>query len=53
MLYRAVSMEPDSLQVHVSGGVVDIAGRLEHRGLVPLLIELVRGMAAWSMSTRT
>lgn len=44
VLRRAMSIEPDSMQVQVTDGVVDIAGQLERRSLVPLTIELVRAV---------
>ena len=44
VLRRALSVEPGSMELHVEDGVVDIAGRLERRTLVPLLVELVRAV---------
>lgn len=41
---RAMSIDPDTMQVHVSDGVVEIGGSLERRSSVPLLIELTRAV---------
>jgi len=42
VLHRALSIEPDSLQLQVTDGIADVAGQLERRSLVPLLLELIR-----------
>jgi CBS domain-containing protein len=44
VLRRALSIDPDSMQLQVIDGVVDIGGGLERRSLVPLLIELIRAV---------
>jgi len=44
VLRRAMAISPESMQVRVVDGVVDIGGALERRSQVPLLIELVRAV---------
>lgn len=44
VLHRAMSLDPDSMRVQVTDGIVDVTGQLERRSLIPLLVELVRAV---------
>lgn len=44
ILRRAMAIPPESFRVRVTDGVVDVAGRLERRSQIPLLIGLTRAV---------
>lgn len=41
---RAMSIRPESIQVQVSDGIVDVRGRLARGGQIPLMIELIHAV---------
>jgi predicted transcriptional regulator len=44
VLLRAMWVNPDPIVIDVSDGIVTLAGQLERRSLIPIVISLVRGL---------
>jgi CBS-domain-containing membrane protein len=44
VLRRAMWIDPDTVAVEVHDGVVTLAGQLERRSLIPIVVSLVRGL---------
>ena len=44
VLTRAMWINPDTVAVEVRGGVVTLTGQLERRSLIPITVNLVRGL---------